>query len=380
MSNGHDSVGARTTKSISGSHGVPPTRLIWSEDINKRIRTGDWSEQAIGTTTKIQEAITGNDWEVASQLVDYWMEEAKVVYVVYQVWTQGFMDYLAERDVPAAECEAEVDRLKHLLAFPDGTPFDTTTRWALLAAKAGELAHRLRAFDLTADEALADLDRLREAWRQHHDRGADFQSGLLTFVARRFGEEAIGDAYSRVLAPYLQERYQPFDVRETPYEETLYRNLYLSFEAMRGHLVGPDRTGDMEVVEDDEKVVIAFDPCGSGNRGQRGDPVEGTPSRSEEPYNFGVTTQEHDWAWNETGICYYCAHCCYALEYWPAREWGHPLRVIDSPRYPEETSGSSPKKCTWTIYKSLEAIPAEAYERIGLSKPSVDGTPPIAKG
>lgn len=28
-----------------------------------------------------------------------------------------------------------------------------------------------------------------------------------------------------------------------------------------------------------------------------------------------------------------------------------------------------PKRCTWTIYKSVEAIPPEAYERIGLTKP-----------
>ena len=31
--------------------------------------------------------------------------------------------------------------------------------------------------------------------------------------------------------------------------------------------------------------------------------------------------------------------------------------------------GPNPKKCTWTIYKSLEAIPAEAYDRIGMTKP-----------
>lgn len=356
-------------KSISGSRAVPSTRLVWSDDINKRVRTGDWGQQAIGTTTRIREAIDAGDWEIAAQLVDYWMEEAKVVYVIYQVWTEGFERYLREQGVGADELAAEIDRLRRLLAFPDGRPFDTASRWAELAAAAGALTHRLRGFDLTAEQALDELDRLREAWRQHHDRGADFQSGLLTFVARRFGEDAVGHAYSQVLAPYLAERYQPFDVRERPYEQTLYRNLYLAFEAMRGHLVGPDRTGDMEVVEDDEKFVIAFDPCGSGNRGQRGDPVEGTPSRSEEPYNFGVTTAEHDWAWNETGICYYCAHCCYALEYWPAQQWGHPLRVIDSPRYPQETSGSEPKKCTWTIYKTLEAIPAEAYERIGMTKP-----------
>jgi len=43
----------------------------------------------------------------------------------------------------------------------------------------------------------------------------------------------------------LQERYAPFDVRRQPYEETVFRNIYLSFEAMRGHLVGPERNGDM---------------------------------------------------------------------------------------------------------------------------------------
>ena len=149
---------------------------------------------------------------------------------------------------------------------------------------------------------------------------------------------------------------------------------------MRGHLVGPDRNGDIEVTEDEEKYVIAFDPCGSGGRGQRGDLVEGTPSRSEAPYNFGVTTEEHDWAWNEKGVCYYCAHCCFALEYWPAQQWGHPLRVIDSPLYPEETSGEQPKKCTWTIYKSVDAIPAAAYARIGMSKPASDGTPSAESG
>lgn len=357
---------------ISGGSSADGTRLTWSSEIGKRVRTGDWSDQAVSTTTKIAEAIEAGEWEVAAQLVDYWMEEAKVVYVIYKVWTDGFVEFLREQGVPDEDVHAEVERLRVLLAFPDGESFDSIERWSTMSRRAGALAHALRGFDISAEDAMARLDDLREAWRQHHDRGADFQSGLLTYVARLLGEAAIGDAYAHVLAPYLQERYQPFDIRERPYEETLYRNIYLSFEAMRGHLVGPDRTGDMEVDEHDDRIVISFDPCGSGNRGQRGDPVEGTPSRSEPPYNFGVTTQEHDWAWNETGICYYCAHCCYALEYWPAKQWGHPLRVIDSPRYPEETSGPSPKKCTWTIYRSLDAIPESAYERIGMTKPSAD--------
>src|SRR4029077_4588359 len=87
-----------------------------------------------------------------------------------------------------------------------------------------------------------------------------------------------------------------------------------------------ERRGELDVEEDDDKIVIEFDPCGSGGGMQRGDLVEGTAPRAEEPYNLGVTREKHDWAWNEEGVCYYCAHCCFALERWPAEQWGHPVR------------------------------------------------------
>jgi hypothetical protein len=357
-------------KGISGSQAPPVVKLTWSDELGKRVREGDWADQAISTTTKIQEAIAANQWELAAQLVDYWMEEAKVIHVIYQIWTDGFLAHLAEQGVPENEIAAELTRLRALLAFPDGRPFEASGPWKELAAQAGLLGNSIRGYEIGAEQALADLDRLRELWRQLHDRGADFQAGLLSFIARRFGEDKVVDAYARVLEPYLDERYGPFDIRERAYEDTLFRNLYLSFEAMRGHLVGPLRNGDMEVDEYDDRFVISFDPCGSGGRQNRGDPIEQTPSRAEEPYEFTVLQQEHDWAWNEKGVCVYCAHCCFALEYWPAKHWGHPLRVIDSPLYPDETSGAEPKKCTWTIYKSLDAIPAEAYERIGMTKPA----------
>ena len=356
-------------KNISGSSKPLPTTLTWSRTLNKRVRTGDWHDQAVSTTRKIHEAIEIGEWELAAQLIDYWMEEAKVVYVIYQVWQEGFVAYLRGKGVPEAELDAELTRLRRLLAFPDGAPFETTPRWEALGTAAGLLANRLRCYETTAEDARSALDALQEAWRQLHDRGADFQSGILTFIARRFGESTIEEAYATVLEPYLQERYKPFDVRERPYQDTLERNLYLSVEAMRGHLVGPNRDGDMDLDEYEDRYVISFDPCGSGGRGQRGDAIEGTGSRAEPPYDFGVTREKHDWAWNETGVCYYCAHCCFALERWPAQRWGHPLRVVDSPLYPDETSGPQPKKCTWTIYKTVEAIPSDAYERIGLRKP-----------
>jgi hypothetical protein len=359
----------REVKSISGSKAPPATGLTWSEEIGKRVRLGSWEDQAISTTRKIAEAIDLGQWELAAQLVDYWMEEAKVVYVIYSVWTDGFREWLLKEGVSEAELADETDRLERLLAFPDGAPYDPRPRWEALGRKAGELGNMLRAFELSPQEAKESLDRLRESWRQLHDRGADMMAGLLTFVARRLGEPALERCFRFVLEPYLQERYKPFDIREQPYESTIYRNLYLTFEAMRAHLCGPSRAGDLEVEEHEDRWVVRFDPCGSGNRSLRGDPVEGTGSRAEAPYEFGVTKGRYNWAWNEEGICYYCAHCCFALERWPAEQWGHPIRIVDSPRYPDETKGPNPVKCSWTIYKSLAAIPGEAYRRIGMVKP-----------
>jgi len=362
----------RQTKSISGSPAPPVVTLGWSQAIGKRVREGPWDDQAVSTTRKFYEALDADQLELAAQLVDYFMEEAKVVYVIYDVWGDGFRSWLSGQGIGGKEVDELDARLRRLLAFPDGAVFEPRGHWTAMAASAGVLGNLLRAYELDVQEARARFGALLESWRQLHDRGADYMSGLLTFIAERFGEEMIEDCYRHVLEPYLQERYAPFDIRLQPYGDTIYRNLYLSIETMRGHLCGPERTGDVEFTEHDDRYVIAFDPCGSGNRSLRGDTIEHTGPRPEPPYNFGVTKGRYDWAWNEEGICYYCAHCCFALERWPAEQWGHPVRVVDSPRYPDETKGDEPKRCTWTIYKSIEAIPESAYRRIGLEKPSPD--------
>ena len=161
-----------------------------------------------------------------------------------------------------------------------------------------------------------------------------------------------------------------FDTRVTPYPETLERNMYLVMEAMRAHLCGPERDGSLGIEEDDDKWVVSFAPCGSGGRSMLGDEVEGTGSRVLAPYEFGVTQERHDWAWNKEGICYYCAHCCLALEKLPMERWGHPVRVVDPPRWGGAADAPETRKqCTWTVYKTLEAIPDEVYRRVGHTKP-----------
>jgi hypothetical protein len=369
------------------------TTLIWSDEIGKRIRTGDWDDQAISTVTKIREVLeeAGDDFgpkagrrEVAAELVDYFMEEAKVIYLIYRVWTEGFLDWLREEGVTQAEVDAELDRLAHLLAYPDGTPLDAPARWADLGAQAGRLGNRIRSYDITVADGTAEVEELLAAWRRLHDRNADLMAGVLAWVARRFGEAALEPCYRSVLEPFIQERYMVFDIRQRPYAETVARNLYIGLEAMRAHMVGPGRRGDTDLQEFDDRWEMSFDPCGSGGRMMRGDEIEGTASRVLEPYEFGVTEEAYDWTWGEKGVCYYCVHCSFTMSILPAERWGHPVRTVDPPTWDGPDGPGTRRACKWTVWKSLEAIPAREYERIGRTKPQLPviqpGTPGAIEG
>jgi len=356
------------------------THLTWSDAIGKRVRTGAPSDQAISTVTKIKDALreAGDTFglqagrrETAAQLVDYFMEEAKVVYVIYDVWTAGFLTWLRDQGVTQDDLDAELDRLRTLMAWPDGSPLDPVARWADLGERAGALGNGIRSYDWSVATAEAALDDLVADWRRLHDRYADLMAGVLAFVARRYGEGSLEACYRSVLEPYIQERYMVFDIRERDYAETIARNLYISLEAMRAHLVGPDRRGDIDLEEFDDRWELRFDPCGSGGRQVRGDPIEGTGSRVLAPYEFGVTQEPHPWSWNETGVCYYCAHCNFALSTLPAERWGHPVRTVDPPLWRGPDDPLTRKRCTWTVWKSLEAIPEREYERIGRTKPAL---------
>src|SRR5262249_2870440 len=141
----------------------------------------------------------------------------------------------------------------------------------------------------------AALEELVEQWRQCHDRDVDHLTGLMSVVVERLGEQALADMYDALLVPWFNARYAEFDVDSHPWAQSLVLNLTVAFEAMRGHLCGPGRRGDVDFEEQDDRYVLRFAPCGSGGRTVRGDDLEGTPPRDHAPYLWPLTREPAPW-------------------------------------------------------------------------------------
>lgn len=174
-------------------------------------------------------------------------------------------------------------------------------------------------------ENAIDEDRLTEAkqmafymiqeGKSLHDLFCDWIWGFYTHIADTYGEEAVYKASRATQESWMMGRtYKAFS------RMSVEEQIYLTMEIMRSHRGGPKQLGETPVIEEKDRYVLVFDPCGSGGRMRRGDPVDGTPPRTGPPYNFGVTRESHPWSFGQRGVPYYCIHCC--LNEILPMEWG----------------------------------------------------------
>ena len=338
--------------------------LHYSETLGRRVRSDPtWSEAAISTYTKAHQAIEAGEWAYAAEYVDFFVDEASVIYGVFRGLIPDAISFLDGRGMTRPQLLALNRRLLDLIHLPDGRPFVARLRWAEFQAQVRACTLACGAHD--GDEALARLAELKETWRQIQDRDVDHLYGLLNEAVVQWGEPVVGEFWDAIIGPLFTARYEKFDVARNPWSDSLWTNVYLAFEAMRGHLVGPDRDGTMEFYEDAERYTWRFDPCGSGGRSMRGDAIEGSPPRMESPFAYGVTTEEFDFAWNKKGVCYYCVNCCVVMQLMPIDQFGYPVRVVEPPTYPDDREA----KCTWHVYKDPANVPERYYTDVGRTKP-----------
>jgi hypothetical protein len=344
--------------------------LGFSQVLGRRVRTGGWTDQKVSTWRKIHDALDKEDYREAAALIDFFTDEADVIYSIFRQLIPDVNEYLLQRGLSKQEIREINTRVLALLRLPDGRPFKPRRLWEEFRDMTRELIV-LCGERRTADVRVS-MEPWKERWRLIQDRDVDHCYGIINEIVERFGETALAEMWEFIIGPLFKMRYAKFDIGQFPWNDALPLNMYLAFEAMRGHLVGPDRTGDMEFSEDADRYTLRFDPCGSGGRILRGDAIEGTPPRTDAPYSWGVTQEEHDFAWRRKGVCYYCSNCCLVLQLKPIDVFGYPVRVVEPPTYPSETAA----KCTWHIYKDPTAVPERYYEAVGRKRPEKFGSAP----
>jgi hypothetical protein len=206
------------------------------------------------------------------------------------------------------------------------------------------------------DAAKRLLESFRFEQQIIQDIYVDWIWAMLTWVQERVGEPEVETIMRETLGSWAGERYANY--LDLSFDE----RVALTVEGMRGHLSGPGRLGNIEVTDEGNRTVVAFDPCGSGARARRGDPTRGIPPATERP-EFGSSREAHDWTWGQPGVCLYCSHCSLINEILPIERLGFPMRVTEYPRDPGD-------QCRWILYRDPKEIPAEAYERVGKTKPT----------
>jgi hypothetical protein len=348
------------------------TTIEYLPSIGRRVRLGSWDDQRVSTYAKIHDAIDAGDWDFGAELAAYFVDEASVCYGIYRQWVPDLRAFLRENGIDAQEL-AEIDRaIVAKLDLPEGDHWDAALQWHKVRTQGEELLKAMHLHE--ADRAHEQLVELKETWRRCHDRDVDHTYGLMSAIVERLGEESIGRMWDRVILPLFIWRYEKFDIDKSQWADALDTLMLVACEAMRGHLVGPERTGDFELIETDDRYILRFDPCGSGGRTVRGDVIEGTPPRMEAPYNWTVSAEPHPWNHFQTGVCHYCTHCIRLMEELPMDRFGYPVRVVDPPRYGVPDADGQPVKCQWQMFKDPTNVPAEYYERVGRTKPTVFGS------
>jgi hypothetical protein len=190
-----------------------------------------------------------------------------------------------------------------------------------------------------------------------HDLLCDWLWDLLTKVAGRHGEQAMYESLKASQDTSFMRRTLKGFLKLTVLER-----VQATAEVLRSHRCGPRQEGDVDIIDEGDRYTIRMDPCGSGGRMRRGDPVDGTPSRLGPPYDYGVTAEAHDWSWKKKNVPYYCLHC--AVNEQLSVEWGgHPLWVTG---YDEDAA----RPCAWHFYKRASDIPEDYYTRLGFEKPA----------
>ena len=338
-----------------------PSTSGYEPFLGRPARTGAWADLARGTYRVIIDAVESGDWNTVNDLLPITVLEAEELHQVFGEWPDAIVQWMLAAGADPDAVAAGEEKLLQLIG--SGGRVEWEIRWQQYERQT-DLALAL-AKDRSPDTLGAVLGA-RDAWLAPHDRAVDLIYGLLDLAVRLLGEQCLPDVWGHLMSEWYDDHARRLDVARQPWEES-FRQLALAIvDGFHGHLSGVDRLGDMQFIEEADRIGFRFSPCGSGGRVLRDDTTGGQP-RPEPPYGFAVTTEPHDWSFGKAGVCAYCVHCCLLNMTVPIDRLGYPTRVIEPPIWPEARDGG---QCTWWVYRDPSLVPDHVYEQVGRTRPT----------
>jgi hypothetical protein len=315
------------------------TELVVWPALGRAARGGRWARQAEPTLDRIELALAEARRDDAAALVRHLVVEATEIHELYTEWCATIPRILTRHGVTpersaqlAAEIEGRAEQDDH------------GAGWQRFVAAAEACAAAIEAGDGNAPSVRAALD----LWLACHDSHLLVTAGWVGAAATELGEDRLGELWGELQRDPIAS-YDRYDTAVTPWSTSFELLVQIALEGMHAHYGGPGRRGEIELIEHADRIEMRFDPCGSGGRVRRDE-------------RFGVTAEPHPFAWNRTGVCHYCIHCCVLQQLSPIRRLGYPGRVIEPPTEP----GMS---CSWSVYRDPSLVPDSAYEAVGERPP-----------
>ncbi len=185
-------------------------------------------------------------------------------------------------------------------------------------------------------------ERMHRECKTMHDGQVVWITALLSFVGRRYGDEALYEALwegCRAWVEPLQETFAQADIRH---------RAVMMAKLIRGHYM------PIRIEEDDEKFTFIMEPCGTGGRLILEDMYQ-------PPRDFLKIEKPQPMTYGQKNFPVYCAHAPVASIVG--------IELGGAPVFFEEPSdkvGEEP--CKIYLYKHPEDIPAELYAKVGKDK------------
>lgn len=171
----------------------------------------------------------------------------------------------------------------------------------------------------------------------------EFVSALIAYIYRHHGDDALEDALRFCANIVISPMFESMLALSTRERVEAFASLFRAHSG-RG----------MRIEEDDEKVTLILDPCGSGGRmvqeGAFGPGGKFPRIEKAQRITFG----------RENFPCY-CAHCAVLHHIVPIEQTGAPFPPIEVGEGPGDP-------CKWIFYKDHAEVPERYFEQVGMQR------------